>query len=174
LQHAPGSVLIGRELRSDAGFRVLVAIDGSAASTRAVEAMTRFLDLESADVTLMHVMETPWIHLGLEREWLQFKDPVHDNIEAEIQLDRDLEARATRLIETSRDQLAAFHPGIEVELAEGIPSHEILSEVEKRDCDLVVVGATGVTDLKHQLLGSVSYRIAWDAPCSVLVIRRSD
>lgn len=174
LHHAESSVLIGRELRSDTGFRVLVAVDGSAASVRALDAMTTLLDLQSADVTLMHVVETPWIHLGLEREWLRFDDPVHDPIEQEIEWDRRVQVEAQRVIDRAREQLAPYHPGFETELAEGVPSYEILSEADKRNCDLIVLGATGVTDLKHQLLGSVSYRIAWDASCSVLIVREWD
>jgi nucleotide-binding universal stress UspA family protein len=171
LHHAPGSVLIGREMHNTSGFRVLVAVDGSTSSGRALDAMTALLDLESADVTLMHVMETPWIHLGLEREWLRFTDTVHDQIEPEIDWDKKLRARAQRVIDAAREKLRAHHPGIEVEMAEGIPSYEILSEADKQDCDLIVLGATGITDLKHQLLGSVSYKTAWDASCSVLVVR---
>jgi len=174
LHHAATSVLIGRELHSDFGFRVLVAVDGSTASGRAVDAMTSLLDLESADVVLMHVMETPWIHLGLERDWLRSSDPIHDNIEPEIDWDSDLRFEAQRVVDAAREQLQAHRPEIEVEVAEGIPSYEILSEAEKRDCDLIVIGATGITDLKHQLLGSVSYRTAWDASCSVLVVRTAD
>lgn len=171
LRHAPGSVLIGRELHSDSGFRVLAAVDGSTASGRALEMMTSLLDLESADVILMHVMERPWIHLGLEPEWLGFEDPIHDQIEPEIDWNKEVQAEAQQVIEAARDQIREHHPGIAVEMAEGIPSYEILSEAEKLDCDLIVLGATGVTDLKHQLLGSVSYKTAWDASCSVLVVR---
>jgi len=174
LHHAAGSVLIGRELHSDTGFRVLVAVDGSAASNRALDAMTSLLDLESADVTLMHVVETPWIHLGLEREWLRFNDRVHDAIEPEFEWDKRVRVEAQRVIDRAREQLRPYHPGVEAQLAEGVPSYEILSEAEKQDCDLIVLGATGVTDLKHQLLGSVSYRVAWDATCSVLVVRARD
>jgi nucleotide-binding universal stress UspA family protein len=136
--------------------------------------MTSLLDLESADVTLMHVVETPWIHLGLEREWLRFNDRVHDAIEPEFEWDKRVRVEAQRVIDRAREQLRPYHPGVEAQLAEGVPSYEILSEAEKQDCDLIVLGATGVTDLKHQLLGSVSYRVAWDATCSVLVVRARD
>jgi nucleotide-binding universal stress UspA family protein len=174
LQHGAGPILIGRELHSDAGFRVLFAVDGSTASERALDAMTALLDLESAEVILMHVLETPWIHLGLEPEWLRFRDPVHDEIEPEVEWDREFRAEGAQVVEAVRDRLRPFHPATEVELAEGVPAYEILSAAEKRDCDLIVLGATGVTDLKHQLLGSVSYRVAWDAACSVLVVRATD
>ena len=120
-------------------------------------------------------METPWIHLGLEREWLRFDESVHEEIEPEIEWDEEMRVEAQRVIDQAREQLRPYHPGgIEVEVAEGVPSYEILSQAETRDCDLVMVGATGVTDLKHQLLGSVSHKVAWDASCSVLVVRATD
>jgi nucleotide-binding universal stress UspA family protein len=54
---------------------------------------------------------------------------------------------------------------------EGDPALEILSEAEKDEYDLIVLGATGEHDLKHQLLGSVSTKVAQDAPCSVFVAK---
>ncbi|MBI4482602.1 MAG: universal stress protein [Acidobacteria bacterium] len=59
-------------------------------------------------------------------------------------------------------------------MAEGIPASEILREAESGDCDLIVLGATGVTDMKHEMLGSVSTKVAWNAPCSVSVIKDTD
>ncbi len=171
LNHAEGSILIGRKLRSESGFRVLVSVDGSDAATRAVEAITTLLDLESADVTILHVLETPWVRVGLEPEWQQFQDPVHDQIEPEIEWDRAIRDKARNIVERARDQIKPHHPGVQVTVAEGVPAYEILSEAERLDCDLIVLGATGVSDLKHQLLGSVSHRVAWDAPCSVLIVR---
>jgi nucleotide-binding universal stress UspA family protein len=56
----------------------------------------------------------------------------------------------------------------------GIPSEEILREAEMGDYDLVVIAASGVMDLKHQMLGSVSSKVAWNAPCSVLLVRTKD
>ncbi|HVY94179.1 MAG TPA: universal stress protein [Bryobacteraceae bacterium] len=171
LHHAAGSVLIGRKLHSETGFRVLVALDGSLASIRALRAVTTLLDLESAEVTLMNVAETSWIHLGIEYEWIRFRDRIHDPIEPEIEWDRQVRLEGQRLLDHARERILPYHPAVEMEVAEGIPSSEILSEADKRDCDLIVLGATGATELKHQLLGSTSHRIAWDAGCSVLVVR---
>ena len=38
----------------------------------------------------------------------------------------------------------------------------------------MVMAASGVVDLKHQMLGSVSSKVAWNAPCSVLLVRAKD
>jgi hypothetical protein len=69
--------------------------------------MTSLLDLESADITLMHVVETPWMHLGLEREWLRFSDRVHDQIEPEIEWDKKVRLQAQRVIDGARATQAA-------------------------------------------------------------------
>jgi nucleotide-binding universal stress UspA family protein len=63
---------------------------------------------------------------------------------------------------------------ISTRVDEGNPANEILSEADRGQYDLVVVGATGSRDLKHSMLGSVSARIAWNAPCSVLIVREPE
>ncbi|MGH9764004.1 MAG: universal stress protein, partial [Blastocatellia bacterium] len=59
----------------------------------------------------------------------------------------------------------------ETMIVEGNPGTEILGEAEMGEYDLVVIGASGVTDVKHNVLGSVSAKVAWAAPCSVLIVR---
>ena len=66
MEHAAAPILVGRELVSDKGFSALAAVDGSAASLRALKAATDLFNFEIAEITLLHVVETPWIHLGLE------------------------------------------------------------------------------------------------------------
>jgi nucleotide-binding universal stress UspA family protein len=56
----------------------------------------------------------------------------------------------------------------------GIPGEEIRREADTGDYNLVVMAASGVMDLKHQMLGSVSSKVAWSARCSVLLVRASD
>jgi nucleotide-binding universal stress UspA family protein len=46
-----------------------------------------------------------------------------------------------------------------------------LQQAEIGEYDLAIIGATGSSDLKHTLLGSVSFKLASYAPCSVAVIR---
>ena len=59
-EHALAPVLVGRELRSEDGIRVLVATDGSTASMNAIETMADIFDLTGAEVGQMNVAETPW------------------------------------------------------------------------------------------------------------------
>jgi nucleotide-binding universal stress UspA family protein len=172
-EHAMGPVLIARDLRSEGNLRVLVAVDGSAASHHAVETLNSLFDLSSAEVCLMHVTETPWIELGLEEDWVTYSEEDKAVSEAGI-LEKELVREGELVLEQARDLLRGQRISITTCVAEGNPADEILSEAERGQYDLVVVGATGSRDLKHRMLGSVSSKIAWGAPCSVLIDRQPD
>jgi nucleotide-binding universal stress UspA family protein len=172
-EHASEPVLIARGLRSEGGLRVLVAVDGSTASLRAVETLASLFDLSSAEICLMHVAETPWIEFGAEEEWVTYSEEDKENSETGM-LEKELVREGDAILEQARDLLLPHRLSVSTRLDEGNPADEILSEVERGQYDLVVVGATGARDLKHRMLGSVSFKIAWNAPCSVLIVREPE
>jgi nucleotide-binding universal stress UspA family protein len=63
--------------------------------------------------------------------------------------------------------------GIEAEtiILEGNPADVIVDHARGMDMDLVIVGSTGKHATERTMLGSVSSRVAANAPCSVLVVR---
>src|SRR5215510_12107212 len=70
---APGAVLIGRELKEEGRqWKILIAVDGSLASERALEVVASWLQTGEAEITLLSVAETPWVNLGLERDWFDY------------------------------------------------------------------------------------------------------
>ncbi|MFN7945773.1 MAG: universal stress protein [Blastocatellia bacterium] len=169
---APGTVLVGRELAEGKSWRVLAAVDGSLASEQALNLMVSYLRVATAEVTLIHVVETPWIHLGLDREWFDYpSEPADRDGGADYGFDDELRHEAKSVIEHARSTLERYGLSASTVIAEGDPALEILSEIERGDYDLVVLGATGEADLKHHMLGSVSTRVAQDAPCPVFVAR---
>ena len=159
VEHATGCVLVGREPPSDRGMRILVPVDGSQGSAQALDTLNSFFDLESAEITLLHVIETLWLPAEADDEALTG------------QLTVELRREAEQLLAEARARVLEHHPGVSTSIREGTPANEILSEADQGDYDLVVVGAGGATDMKHSILGSVSTKVAWNAPCSVLVVR---
>jgi nucleotide-binding universal stress UspA family protein len=159
VEHASGCVLVGREPPSEKGMRILVPVDGSDGANQALDALNSFFDLESADVTLLHVVETLWLPQNSEEEPLAGP------------LSSELRNEAEQLLAEARVRVLEHHPGVTTLVREGIPANEILGEADQGDFDLVVVGAGGATDMKHSILGSVSTKVAWNAHCSVLVVR---
>ncbi len=171
VEHGNGVVLVVRRPSSETNWRALIAVDGSGASQRALNALKLYFDIASAEVTVMHVVETPWVHLGLSPEWFNYPDDVVDEVDPEIQLEKELGREAETIVEEAERQLEGFALGVKSVIREGSPANEILGEAELEDYDLIVLGATGASDLKHQMLGSVSAKVAAQAPCSVAVVR---
>lgn len=173
VEHALAPVLVARELRSEGGLRVLVAVDGSTASLHAVETLAEVFDLTSAEVCLMHVAETPWAEMGLDEDWVTYSEEDKANSEAGV-MEKELVREGEAVVEQARTVLRPQNVSVTTRIDEGDPANEILSEADRGQYDLVVAGATGARDLKHSMLGSVSLKIAWNAPCSVLIVREPE
>lgn len=165
VEHASGCVLVGREPPGDQQVRILVPVDGSSGSDDALDALTSYFDLESADITLLHVVEKLWLPAEEEEEP---RDP-ESNQTAQFLL--EMRREAEQLLSETRSRFLQQHSGVTTSIREGVPANEILSEADQGDYDLVVVGASSATDMKHSVLGSVSCKIGWNAPCSVLIVR---
>lgn len=61
----------------------------------------------------------------------------------------------------------------EAKVLEGLSAREIVAEAERLKVELVVIATHGRTGLKRLAMGSVARQVVHDAPCSVLVLRRS-
>jgi nucleotide-binding universal stress UspA family protein len=173
VEHALGPVLVARERRSEDGLRALIAVDGSSASLQAIETFRSLFDLTGAEVCLMHVAETPWIHLGLEDEWETYDEEDKEHSEAGV-FEKEMVREGDTIIEQARDALRSTRISVTTVIDEGNPADAILSEADRGQYDLIVVGAVGTRDLKHSMLGSVSAKIARNASASVLIVRESE
>ena len=171
IESAPGAVLLARELAGDTALRVLVGVDGSLASKHALRTIAACLSVEDAEVTLMHVVEMPWIHLGLDRQWFDYREEESNQSDPGIQFEKELRAEADEIIEEARALIEDRDYSVMVIVEEGTPATEIVGEAESRDYDLIVLGATGIADAKHSVLGSVSAKVAWNATCSVALVK---
>ncbi len=172
-EHSNGTVLISRELRSDEGLKILVPVDGSEGSVQALDKLAALVDLSDADVTLVHVVETPWLHAGADQEWLGYEEDKEEEIDPQAQFEREFETEGDEILENAHARLPV-RTAVTTLIYRGIPAEQILGEAETGDYDLVVMGASGAVDLKHQILGSVSSTVAWGAPCSVLLVRPTE
>ena len=151
IHHAPCSVLVVKETPRPVR-RILLAIDGSPASDKAVRFLIRYVnpapdgpDREPVMVTIAHVM--PFL-----------KYP-------------ELREAGNMLVQRYVDKVAkaGFQVGESMKL--GKPADEILTEAKQEKVDLIVTGAKGLGAIGRVLLGSVSTRVVQHAACSVLVVR---
>jgi universal stress protein E len=66
--------------------------------------------------------------------------------------------------------------GVEVDaqVREGSPHAEILSAVTELACDLIVMGAEGMSNQPRALVGSVTQKVTRAMPCSILIVNDED
>lgn len=113
------------------------------------------------------------LKLGLDRDFLDAPDEWSDSGDQPLHLERELRAEAEMLVDEARRILQPYQVSIDTVIEEGNAATELLGQVENGDYDLIVLGATGLTDLRHGLVGSVSSKVAWTALCSVLIVKTS-
>jgi nucleotide-binding universal stress UspA family protein len=151
IHHAPCSILVVREAPRPVR-RILLAIDGSPASDKAVRFLLRNMnpapdgpEREPVMVTVAHVM--PY-----------FKYP-------------ELRESGKVLVKRYVDKVAKAGFQVQEAMRLGKPADEILTEAKQEKVDVIVTGAKGLGAIGRVLLGSVSTRVVQHATCSVLVVR---
>jgi nucleotide-binding universal stress UspA family protein len=139
---------------------VLVGVDASAASRRAVEfAAQRALMLHN-DLVIAHVI--PWSPFS-------FNTPT-ENEERHVRKAQELRAATEQIVDPLVE--TARQAGVE---AKGVVRHgqpaETLLEILKAEQGIhIVVGRTGDSVLKQTIFGSIANRLAQAAPVPVTVV----
>jgi nucleotide-binding universal stress UspA family protein len=136
--------------------RILVAVDSSEPSQRAVEVGGQLARAAGARVKLLHVIHPLPAFVGASQP-----DEPHPARGARELLGR-LMKRLPQDVAAERDVL------------DGIPSQRIVEAAREWVADLVIVGDHNRHILSRFVLGSVSDAVVRHAPCSVLVVREED
>jgi universal stress protein A len=139
--------------------KILVPLDFSEASARALRYAVDLANRYDATLELVHVFDVA-AH-GLPDPMLL--DP--KQFETAINMLHEELAAAKR---------AAAAGGIELvdtALLHGKPAAEILKRAQEGSFDLIVLGTHGRSGLKHLLIGSVAELIVRSAPCPVLAVK---
>lgn len=132
---------------------IVLAVDGSEPSDRAVEYAGRLAKESGSRIVAVHVKE---IMAG------RVAGPVH--------VDEDA------ILDKVREQIKQLNDdGIKAELQvtssmTGGPAHIIADAAEKESADVIVTGTRGHTALAGVFLGSVAQRLLHLASCPVLVV----
>jgi len=146
-------------------MRILLAIDGSPSSDAAVDEVCRRPWPVGTEVLLLTV-RSPLEMMALHKSSPLpigskdiFEHPALDDM---------------RFLENAATELEQRAPELRVKtmLLEGRPKDVILDEAELWGADLIVLGANGYGAIRRFMLGSVSFAVALNAPCSVEIVRR--
>jgi nucleotide-binding universal stress UspA family protein len=137
--------------------KILVPVDFGPASNEALQAAIELAKRDGAELELVHVWEIPaYTYATLEYAPTDLMGPVHDA--AQAQLDETL-ARVKKEL-----------PRTVGTLRQGAPWQEVLSVIESRKPDLVLMGTHGRKGVRRMLLGSVAEKIVRASPVPVLTM----
>jgi CPA2 family monovalent cation:H+ antiporter-2 len=142
--------------------RVLVAIDFSPASIRALKLVRQFAP--AADLVLLHVYDVPFAGM------LHVAGVDDRTIERYL---GDARASALRRVheEAAAAGLSAADYAVRVEL--GDPARQVITAEHEAACDLVAIGKHGRHALEELLLGSVATHVLAESNGDVLVVPAS-
>lgn len=142
--------------------RILVPVDFSKPSEKALRYAVSFARQFDAKVSLLHVCPLPYY--PNEPGYIPASFPVDDSSQ---------KAMAARL---ATDARRLVPPGIldRTEVRIGSAYDQICATARKLRADLIIISTHGYTGLKHALLGSTAERVVRHAPCPVLVVRQRE
>ena len=132
--------------------KILVPIDGSAHSTRALEEAIKIAKTTSGTITLLTVQ------------------PSRTNI---LSAPKQPSSESSKSIILAESQRLVQAEGVfaEATLLEGNVVEQIVNAAKEGNFDLIVIGARGLYRFEEVLLGSVSHGVVEKAPCPVIVTR---
>jgi nucleotide-binding universal stress UspA family protein len=168
VRHAHCSVLVvrgdghGEEGQAFLPGKILLAFDGSKASSEAARAATEIATATDSELHVVYVLQPERYepHLGPEM-WEGWEVGFE---RAKRHAHSWLEGKAERMqVEGTKT--------VEAHLVLGRPDAGIVWLAEELDAGLVVVGSRGLGAIKRALIGSVSDSVVRHAHCPVLVMR---
>jgi nucleotide-binding universal stress UspA family protein len=141
--------------------RILVPVDYSAHSDRAIEYAVTMAKHFGACVELFHVVEDPFEAGGWGSEtYLSDLDGIRQRAIEE----------ATVRIERCRSAIPASDASVVATVRMGHVANTIVDYAGTLPADLIVMGTHGRTGLAHFIIGSVAERVVRLAPCPVLTV----
>jgi len=146
--------------------KILVPIDGSPNSQKALKAAVSLAKQFSSEVVALYVAEVgaypvmPGDFIGWSASY------VEETLEA-------LRSMGQKVLDEAKQLTAKDFPALKTELEMGRAIDAICAVAEKEKCDLIVMGSRGLSDFKGFFLGSVSHGVLQRSTCPVLLIKDS-
>jgi nucleotide-binding universal stress UspA family protein len=145
--------------------KILVAIDGSEMSDKALEAALTIAGEQKAKVTLLHVGKDIVIPPYMIGEGAYIAKKYDD------EYNKALEKEAEELLNRAKTEAEAKNIKAETLYVKGDPAREIVDHAQENGCQLIVIGSRGLSGFKEMMLGSVSHKVSQLANCPVLIVK---
>ena len=136
--------------------KILVPVDGSDYSTRAVDAAIALASMTNGEILVIHCHRPFPVILG---------EPYYQKA-----IDKIMK-RSDELLEPYRNILQISGIPFADRILEGPAANAICEVAKLEKADIIVMGSRGRNELEGLLLGSCTHRVLSMAPCLVLVVR---
>jgi nucleotide-binding universal stress UspA family protein len=145
------------EKEGDVYRKILVALDGSEASKKALGAAIQLAGSHAAGLCA----------LGVEEHLPHYAATVGEVEEAKDEQDSFF----GRVMDEARRAAAERDVRLTTEIRAGNAAQQIVRAAGDGEFDLIVMGAKGHSRIRYFLLGTTADRVSHHAPCSVLLVR---
>jgi nucleotide-binding universal stress UspA family protein len=136
-------------------MKVLVPIDNSEQSKKAVERALELAEKQGAEITLMTV--TP-----VASDFLDEMRNIQDKLTAEY----------SKWLDGAKAVFDAKGVKVATILEEGlVPANNIIRRAADDKFDRIIMGSTGRSKLAQVLMGSTAAKVVAHAPCEVTIVR---
>ncbi|MDF2958037.1 MAG: Nucleotide-binding universal stress protein [Candidatus Alkanophagales archaeon MCA70_species_1] len=142
--------------------KILLPVDGSAASLKAMEHAIELAKVFNAEIRVLYVMNEVAI-----AALLKFSGKGKDEII------KDYKAAAEKILSGVEEKCKAAGVRVETCIREGMPAEEIVLEATESGADITVMGTHGYGSKKRKerpLIGSTAERVVATNRCPTLVI----
>ena len=143
--------------------KIMVPIDGSATSLKALDEAARLAKVTGGKIRLLHIID-PLEHLaGFETASVYIRDLIPALVKA-----------GEELLEKAKSDMATAGVEVETELSEspgGRVSEVIVERAKAWGADLIVLGTHGRRGIERVMLGSDAEQVVRISPVPVLLIR---
>jgi universal stress protein E len=164
VREGPCDVLLVREHQTGPFKSIVVAVDFSEHSRRALERAIQIAQHDSSSLHIIHVYTPPSCEMGFSMRGIDL------SVQRERSLAETLERRLQGICKPYEGELSALNPTIALHYHDGHRSG-LSSYAEKIGADLLVLGTRGRSNVRDMLLGSTAEKVLRQAHCSVLAIR---
>jgi nucleotide-binding universal stress UspA family protein len=138
--------------------KILVAVDGSDNSFRALDHAIFLAKKAEARLTAMHVVENPPTVYVESQKLLN-------------ELLTKYKAESAKVLDRCKQAAEKSGVNIETVLAEGDAATNIVGYAQREGFDLVVIGSRGLGKFKEMVLGSTSSKVLHHTKSAILIVR---
>ena len=143
---------------------ILVAVDGSKHSMRALEFATELAKKFDAALSVVSIYR----HYSALESTHSLVKSRNEIVPPDIVLSQLAQDYVDEAVERARELGAAKVEGI---VKRGQPSRTIVETAKEREADAIVMGSRGLGDIGAMLLGSVSHKVSSLAECTCITVK---